>query len=541
MFEQLGAKLAARPAAPEVMAAIQRELTRLEGTAARCGYREITALTIALEARVDRWLNNGAADSAERGPAVLHFAAELRALVGQSPASGETEDHVRHSASSAPRAAAFARALAALDDVEHALRADVHLEPTVLVVEPSPARFRAIQEALSQVPVSVVNVRTPAQLDAALARHRPMVVWLNVKGDLDPLLLQISAVREHDPHRLTAIVVCSPSSAASARRAVFAAGADEFLLTPLEPTEVQARVTARVERRRLQRIASSLHPVTALALPERACREANGALAEALRQDLPCTLALIRLGSGDRTNANGTWDHEAVRLAAALGKHAKIVGYDDPVTLLALLEREPVECVTILDDLHVSRDPNAPDWHAAVVGARDLGARDMATLRTTAAEVLAASRRAADPPIVVWSPTLVGVTPDVIVVEDDMTLRDMLDFALRERGISHLMFSDGAAALDGLLALHPARKRPIVLLDVDLPGIDGHSLFEEMRVQRPGAFDFVFVTVRAGEADQVRALSAGALDYVRKPLNVRLLMTKIEHWIARASHSLQAP
>ena len=181
---------------------------------------------------------------------------------------------------------------------------------------------------------------------------------------------------------------------------------------------------------------------------------------------------------------------------------------------------------------------NAPDWHAAVVGARDLGARDIATLRTTAAEVLSASRRTTDSPIVVWSPTLAGVTPDVIVVEDDTTLRDMLHFALSERGISHLMFADGAAALDALLDLHPARKRPIVLLDVDLPGIDGHSLFEELRVQRPGAFHFVFATVRAGEADQVRALSAGALDYLRKPLNVRLLMTKIEHWLTRASHSV---
>lgn len=539
VFEQLGAKLAARPATPEVMAAVQRELTRLEATAARCGYREIAALTVALEARVDRWLNDGTADSADRGPAVLHFAAELRSRVGQPTTNNQSAPTVRHDAASVPRAAAFARALAALDDVEHALRADVHLEPTVLVVEPTAARFRAIHDALAHVPVSVVNVRTPAQLDAALARHRPMVVWLNVKDDCDPLLQQISAIRQHDPHRLTAIVVSSSSKVAATRRAVFGAGADEFLLTPLEPAEVHARVTARVERRRLQRIASSLHPATALALPERAGREANSALSEALRHDLPCTLALIRLGSGGETShANGIWDHEAVRLAAALAKYAKVVGYDDPVTLLTLLQREPAECVAILDGLHVTRDANAPDWHAAVVGARDLGARDIATLRTTAAEVLSASRRTADSPIVVWSPTLAGVTPDVIVVEDDTTLRDMLHFALSERGISHLMFADGAAALDALLDLHPARKRPIVLLDVDLPGIDGHSLFEELRVQRPGAFHFVFATVRAGEADQVRALSAGALDYLRKPLNVRLLMTKIEHWLTRASHAL---
>jgi CheY-like chemotaxis protein len=215
-----------------------------------------------------------------------------------------------------------------------------------------------------------------------------------------------------------------------------------------------------------------------------------------------------------------------------------VVGYDDPATILAFFEREPEECAAILHALHEERDAHAPQWHAAVVGARDFAARDCATLRTTAAEILAASRRATDPPVVVWSPSLAGITPDVIVVEDDNTLRDMLAFALRERGISHRMFADGAAALDALLALHPARKRPIVILDVDLPGIDGHSLFEELRVQRPGCFEFVFATARATEADQVRALSAGALDYVRKPLNVRLLLAKVEHWLARAAAQL---
>ncbi len=522
VFEQLGAKLAARPNAPEVLAAVQRELTRLEDTSRRCGDQAAADLTIALEVRVDRWLADPALENAERGPAILRFAGELRAhLVPRA------------------RAAANARALSTLDDVEQALRADLHLESTVLVVEPNAAKFRAIDGALRDAPVNLVHLSNPTQLEAALTQHRPLVVWFSARSDPAPLLDQIATVRARDPQRLTAIVVCASAGNANTRREVFAAGADEFLLTPLEPAEVQARVGARVERRRLQRIAASLHPVTALALPERACRQANAALADAARRDLPCTLTLVRLISdGTPSSLNGAWDHEAVRLARALGEHAAVVGYDDPATILAFFEREPEECAAILEGLHQERDAQAPQWHAAVVGVRDFAARDCTTLRTTAAEILAATRRAADPSVIVWSPSLAGVTPDVIVVEDDSTLSDMLSFALRERGISYQMFADGAAALDALLALHPARKRPIVILDVDLPGIDGHTLFEELRVQRPGAFEFVFATVRASEADQVRALSAGALDYVRKPLNVRLLLAKIEHWLARAAAQL---
>ncbi len=522
VFEQLGAKLAARPNAPEVLAAVQRELTRLEDTSRRCGDQAAVDLTTALEVCVDRWLADPGLENAERGPAVLRFAGELRThLVPRA------------------RAAAIARALSTLADVEQALSADLHLESTVLVVEPNAAKFRAIHGALRDAPVKLVHLTNPSQLEAALAQHRPLVVWFNARSDPEPLLDQIATVRARDPERLTAIVVCAAAGNASTRREVFAAGADEFVLTPLEPAEVQARVGARVERRRLQRIAASLHPVTALALPERACRQANAALADAMRRDLPCTLALLRLVSdGAPSSVNGAWDHEAVRLARALGEHASVVGYDDPATILALFERESEECSAILEELHAQRADQAPQWRAALVGARDFAAHDCTTLRTTAAEILAATRRAADPPVVVWSPSLAGITPDVIVVEDDSTLRDMLAFALRERGISHQMFADGAAALDALLALHPARKRPIVILDVDLPGIDGHTLFEELRVQRPGAFEFVFATVRATEADQVRALSAGALDYVLKPLNVRLLLAKIEHWLARAAAQL---
>ena len=129
----------------------------------------------------------------------------------------------------------------------------------------------------------------------------------------------------------------------------------------------------------------------------------------------------------------------------------------------------------------------------------------------------------------------VAATPDVIVIEDDGPLQEMILYALRSAGLTARAFSDGPEALDALLAMPvPADgRRPLVLLDVDLPGIDGHSLHERLRVQRPGAFGFVFQTVHGGEAEQVRALTNGALDYVVKPLNLRVLLAKIPMWIRR--------
>jgi CheY-like chemotaxis protein len=137
------------------------------------------------------------------------------------------------------------------------------------------------------------------------------------------------------------------------------------------------------------------------------------------------------------------------------------------------------------------------------------------------------------PPEPVAAPA--GQIPDVIVVEDDGPLQEMILYALRSAGLTARAFNDGPQALDALMAMPapPDGRRPLVLLDVDLPGIDGHSLHERLRVLRPGVFGFVFQTVHGGEAEQVRALTNGALDYVVKPLNLRVLLAKIPMWIRR--------
>jgi CheY-like chemotaxis protein/HPt (histidine-containing phosphotransfer) domain-containing protein len=123
--------------------------------------------------------------------------------------------------------------------------------------------------------------------------------------------------------------------------------------------------------------------------------------------------------------------------------------------------------------------------------------------------------------------------PDLIVVEDDVNFVEMLRYALESAGFTFLHFAAGPEALEGLLALNTGHRTPLILLDVDLPGLDGFSLHERLRVERPGAFSTVFLTARGGEAEQLRAYRAGAIDYVAKPVNLRVLMAKIPSWLER--------
>ena len=135
----------------------------------------------------------------------------------------------------------------------------------------------------------------------------------------------------------------------------------------------------------------------------------------------------------------------------------------------------------------------------------------------------------APPPVPEAAPTV----PEIILVEDDPALADLLEYGLRARGYRFLSYRNGSDALRELLALEVAGTRPVVLLDVDLPGLDGYSVLDALERGRPGAFRVVFTTVHGGEAEQLRGLEAGALDYLVKPISLRVALEKIRRWVGR--------
>jgi len=118
--------------------------------------------------------------------------------------------------------------------------------------------------------------------------------------------------------------------------------------------------------------------------------------------------------------------------------------------------------------------------------------------------------------------------PDVVVVEDDPTLIEMLAYSLSNQGYEVVFYADGREALEGLLTMHTGNRRPVVLLDVDLPGMDGFRILHELSRQRPGAFQVVMATMHSSEAAQVLAIESGALDYVVKPMSMPITLAKVE-------------
>src|SRR2546430_2056530 len=83
------------------------------------------------------------------------------------------------------------------------------------------------------------------------------------------------------------------------------------------------------------------------------------------------------------------------------------------------------------------------------------------------------------------------------------------------------------------LDLDVAGSQPLLLLDVDLPALDGYSILETLTRERPGQYRVVFTTVHGDESEQLRGLEAGALDYLVKPISLRVALEKIRRWVGR--------
>jgi two-component system KDP operon response regulator KdpE len=123
-----------------------------------------------------------------------------------------------------------------------------------------------------------------------------------------------------------------------------------------------------------------------------------------------------------------------------------------------------------------------------------------------------------------------GVSPGVIlIVDDDGSVRRALRTTLQTLGFSTTEASGGEEALQ----LARAIPHDVVLLDVNMPGIDGLETCRQLRRLLPG-IAILMLTVRDSEEDKVQALEAGADDYVTKPFHIRELTARVRAAVRRA-------
>jgi DNA-binding response OmpR family regulator len=115
----------------------------------------------------------------------------------------------------------------------------------------------------------------------------------------------------------------------------------------------------------------------------------------------------------------------------------------------------------------------------------------------------------------------------VLVVEDEPTLLETLEYNLTRQGY------EVYTAADGLTALEIARReRPdAIVLDIMLPGLDGLEVCRILR--REMNVPILMLTARADEVDKVVGLEVGADDYLTKPFSMRELLARVKALLRR--------
>ena len=114
-----------------------------------------------------------------------------------------------------------------------------------------------------------------------------------------------------------------------------------------------------------------------------------------------------------------------------------------------------------------------------------------------------------------------AVVPCVLVVDDEPQIRKFLDISLRAQGYATLLASNGKEALERAAT----RRADLVVLDLGLPDMEGHDVLRQLREW--STIPVLVLSVRSSETEKVRALDAGANDYVTKPFGVEELAARI--------------
>ncbi len=116
----------------------------------------------------------------------------------------------------------------------------------------------------------------------------------------------------------------------------------------------------------------------------------------------------------------------------------------------------------------------------------------------------------------------------VLVVEDELKIRELLRSYLEREGWSVLTTGSGAEALTVIAS----GTVDLIVLDLGLPDVPGETVAAEVR--RSSATPILMLTARAGEEDRIRGLELGADDYVTKPFSPREVVLRAQAILRRA-------
>jgi len=436
----------------------------------------------------------------------------------------------------------------AVDAVTGVLHLGQQRRSCVLAVDDDPVILDAVQRLLDPAGVEVHVLDNPERFWESLEEVCPDAVLLDI--DMPRVSgIELCRVMRNDARwSATPVIFLTARTEAETVQRVFSAGADDYVAKPFVGPELVTRVTNRLERVQLHRALADSDPLTGVANRRRSDELMGQLMHLAVRNRQPFALALLDLDHFKLVNdryGHGMGDEVLRRVARLLerGFRAEDVvarwgGEEFVVGMYGMDKEDAVRRLeAVLEQLRAEPFdlPGAEPLRvtfSAGIAQFPVDGDDLPALYRVADATLYQAKQAGRDRVIPagWTadrPDRVTQL-DVVVVEDDPALARLLLHALETRGYSSRWIADGREAAEALTGSRPELRARLVLLDVDLPGMDGHAVLRRLARDRVLERTRVIVlTVRAHEAEVVQALEEGAFDHVSKPFSIPILLQRI--------------
>ena len=122
----------------------------------------------------------------------------------------------------------------------------------------------------------------------------------------------------------------------------------------------------------------------------------------------------------------------------------------------------------------------------------------------------------------------------VLIIEDDQDIAELIAMYLNRDGIETLICGDGESGLKTFRSENP----DLVVLDINLPGIDGYEVLQSMKSTRD--VPVLMVTARQEDEDAILGFGMGADDYVSKPFSPKVLAARVRTHLSRVRKTAAA-
>lgn len=415
------------------------------------------------------------------------------------------------------------------------------LASRVLAIDDDALFLRRLESLIVPLGTEFHGVTEPDALWSALEAKAPDLVLLDIDmPEIDGLGL-CRAIRSESRFQETPVVFITSSLCPQTRKAAYEAGGEDYIPKSIRGAELRIRIATRLRRARASRKAET-DSLTGLPTRAPAVKALNHLLKLGERRSLPVSLAVIDL---DRFKAiNDRYGHPvgdsvlqkvAEHFRQTLRSEDVIArwGGEEFVAGMFLMDKElaVTRLQSLLDEL--KSHPMAIDEHlltvtfSAGVAQFPADGRDLGELYKAADSALYEAKQQRCRVVAASSLPLSDDRLDVVLVEDDHPLGSVLMEAFAEQGWRASWFQDGAEAAEALSSCKNIPK--VIVVDRELPGLDGLSLIEALAAQGICARAKVITASAKMTSDEINTvLALGVFDHVGKPFSLSVLLRRIE-------------